>query len=128
MTRDAHAPHKTCSWTDRRFSHLRSPSYRERSRNYCPRRSISHDEIDWFIYHQANQYMLEQLAKRCKVPQEKMVIDVHDIGNTVSASIPIAIERSVEAGKILPGQRMLLVGFGVGYSWAACDLTWNGDN
>jgi 3-oxoacyl-[acyl-carrier-protein] synthase-3 len=85
---------------------------------------ISPDEIDWYVYHQANQYMLEQLAKRSKIPAEKMVIDVNDIGNTVSASIPIALQRGVESGKIKPGDRMLLVGFGVGYSWAACDMIW----
>ncbi len=68
--------------------------------------------------------MLEQLAKRSNIPAEKMVIDVNDIGNTVSASIPIALQRGVEAGKIRSGNRMLLVGFGVGYSWAGCDMIW----
>lgn len=82
------------------------------------------DDVDWFVYHQANKYMLETLAKRSKIPEEKMLIDVHDIGNTVSASIPLAIQRAVEAGKINRGDRLLLVGFGVGYSWAACDLVW----
>jgi 3-oxoacyl-[acyl-carrier-protein] synthase-3 len=86
--------------------------------------SITVDKIDWFVYHQANRYMLEQLAKRNKIPLEKMVIDVEDLGNTVSASIPIALQRGVEAGRIRCGHRLLLVGFGVGYSWAACDMTW----
>ena len=93
-------------------------------KNHLANASISQDEIDWFVYHQANRYMLEHLAKRSKIPLDKMVIDVHDIGNTVSASIPIALQRGVEEGKIEPGHRLLLVGFGVGYSWAACDLTW----
>jgi 3-oxoacyl-[acyl-carrier-protein] synthase-3 len=86
--------------------------------------SLSLDQIDWFVYHQANRYMLEQLARRSKIPAEKMVIDVDDIGNTVSASIPIALQRGVEAGNIQPGDRLLLAGFGVGYSWATCELTW----
>lgn len=81
-------------------------------------------DIDWYVYHQANKYMLENLAKRSKVPDEKMLIDVRDIGNTVSASIPIALQRAVEAGQIRSGQRLLLVGFGVGYSWGVCDVVW----
>ncbi len=81
-------------------------------------------EIDRFVYHQANQYMLQHLAKRSKIPPEKMVIDVKTIGNTVSASIPIALQRGVESGTIHPGHKLLLVGFGVGYSWAACNVTW----
>jgi 3-oxoacyl-[acyl-carrier-protein] synthase III len=85
---------------------------------------LSSDSIDWFVYHQANKYLLEQLARRSKIPADKMIIDVEDIGNTVSASIPIAIQRAVEAGRIVPGQRLLLAGFGVGYSWGLCDVVW----
>ena len=82
------------------------------------------DSVDWYVYHQANKYMLEHLARRSKIPPEKMLIDVDVVGNTVSASIPVAICRAVEAGKIQPGQRLVLVGFGVGYSWGACDIVW----
>jgi 3-oxoacyl-[acyl-carrier-protein] synthase III len=85
---------------------------------------ISSDNINWFIYHQANKYMLEQLARRSKIPANKMIIDVEDIGNTVSASIPIAIQRAVECGRILSGHQLLMAGFGVGYSWGLCDMVW----
>ncbi len=87
---------------------------------------LSADDIDWFVYHQANRFMLEQLAIRSKVPSDRMVIDVEEVGNTVSASIPIAVQRAVEAGRIRAGQRLLLVGFGVGYSWGVCCVTWGG--
>jgi len=53
-----------------------------------------------------------------------MLMSFEDIGNTVSASIPIALQRHVEAGKMQPGQRVLMAGFGVGYSWGACMATW----
>ncbi len=86
---------------------------------------LTTDDIDYFVYHQANQYMLEHLAKRGKIPAEKMIIDVQDIGNTVSSSIPIALARAVEKGSIQSGNRLVLVGFGVGYSWAACEMQWN---
>ncbi len=86
---------------------------------------LTNDQVDLFVYHQANRYMLEHLAKRGKIDDQKMLIDVEDIGNTVSASIPIAIERAMEAGRIRNGHRLVLVGFGVGYSWAACDILWD---
>ena len=86
---------------------------------------LSVEQVDKFVYHQANQYMLEQLAKRGKIPEDKMLIDVQELGNTVSASIPIAIQRAVERGEIRSSHRLVLVGFGVGYSWAACELQWS---
>jgi len=85
---------------------------------------LAPEAVDWYAYHQANKYMLENLAQRSKVPAEKMVMAFEDIGNTVSASIPIALQRYVEAGNILPGQKVMMVGFGVGYSWGACLVTW----
>ncbi len=88
------------------------------------RAGLTSDDIDWYVYHQANKLMLDALAQRSGVPWEKVALDLEEIGNTVSASIPIAIQRHVEAGKIRPGQRLLLVGFGVGYSWAGCIVTW----
>jgi 3-oxoacyl-[acyl-carrier-protein] synthase-3 len=81
--------------------------------------------VDWYVYHQANKYMLDYLARRSAIPAEKMIVDVETTGNTVSASIPLALERAVEAGKIRAGQRLVLVGFGVGYSWGACNLVWD---
>ena len=84
------------------------------------------DDIDWFVYHQANKFMLETLAELSGIPWKKMVVSLEDVGNTVSASIPIALKRYVDGGQIQPGHRMLLVGFGVGYSWAACVATWGG--
>ena len=86
--------------------------------------ALSPDDVDCYVYHQANKYMLEHLAKRSRIPKEKMIIDVETVGNTVSASIPIAIQRAVEGGRVRAGDRLLLVGFGVGYSWAACTLIW----
>jgi 3-oxoacyl-[acyl-carrier-protein] synthase-3 len=83
------------------------------------------NDIDWFVYHQANRYMLEELARRSQIPADRMIIDLADVGNTVSASIPIALQRAVAKGQIRPGQRLLLAGFGVGYSWGACDVVWS---
>ncbi len=82
------------------------------------------DEIDLFIFHQANKYMLEHLRKRMKLPAEKFYVAMRHCGNTVSSTIPIALRHAADEGKIQPGQTAMLVGFGVGYSWAATLARW----
>lgn len=71
-------------------------------------------DIDRFVFHQANRYMLESLRDRMKLPADKVVIDVADGGNTVGSTIPIALEPLL---KTRP-RRILVCGFGVGLSWA----------
>lgn len=77
------------------------------------------EDVDHFVLHQANRFMLERLRAKMKLPEEKFWIDVETIGNTVSSTIPIALESGIEQGKMRAGQTALLAGFGVGYSWAA---------
>jgi 3-oxoacyl-[acyl-carrier-protein] synthase III len=86
--------------------------------------NLTPGQIDWYVYHQANQFMLQHLARQSRIPIEKMVMHMETVGNTVSASIPIALAMHAEAGSLCPGQRVVLAGFGVGYSWAVCDLVW----
>ncbi len=81
------------------------------------------DEIDLFVFHQANGTMLEFLRKRMKIPKEKFVISLEHIGNTVSATIPIALKGEVEQREIKQGQKILVAGFGIGYSWGGTILT-----
>ena len=85
---------------------------------------LGKDDVDWYVYHQANQFMLKSLVECSGIPPEKMVYYLEEVGNVVSSSIPLAVEAYVESGRIKPGQRLLLVGFGVGFTWAACTLTW----
>lgn len=75
------------------------------------------DSIDQFIFHQANTFMLEYLRKKIAIPSEKFLIDMEEYGNTVSSSIPIALKNRVDSG--LVESKILLAGFGVGYSWGA---------
>jgi 3-oxoacyl-[acyl-carrier-protein] synthase-3 len=77
------------------------------------------DEIDLFVFHQANQYMLEHLRKKLGIPPEKFVLAMSHVGNTVSSTIPIALKEAAGRGLLPPGKLVMLVGFGVGYSWAA---------
>lgn len=79
---------------------------------------LQKEDINLFIFHQANNYMLEFLRKKIKIEKEKFYINMAEIGNTVSNSIPIAIKDALEENK-LKGN-ILLCGFGVGYSWGGC--------
>lgn len=80
------------------------------------------DEIDYFIFHQANAFILEHLRNKMKIPQNKFFMDLTDTGNTVSASIPIALSRAKQRGLVHSGMKVMLLGFGVGYSWGGCIL------
>jgi 3-oxoacyl-[acyl-carrier-protein] synthase-3 len=81
-------------------------------------------DIDLFVFHQANKYMLNHLRKKLEVPAEKFIIGMGHCGNTVSATIPIALKQAEQEGRLKPGTLVMLVGFGVGYSWGATLLRW----
>lgn len=85
-------------------------------------------DIDHWIFHQANRFMNEKLCSLMGIPTEKAFFDISDIGNTVSCTIPIAMERA-RAAKAIRGKKVMLVGFGVGLSWAGClyELSDSGD-
>jgi 3-oxoacyl-[acyl-carrier-protein] synthase-3 len=80
------------------------------------------EQIDLFIFHQANKYMLNHLRKKIGIPEEKFFIAMEDCGNTVSSTIPIALYEAQKQGKLTNCKNLILAGFGVGYSWAACNL------
>jgi len=77
------------------------------------------EEIDYVIFHQANKYMIEYLRKKIKIPKEKFYINMLYTGNTVCATIPIALKDCLNNKIIKTGDKVLIVGFGVGYSWGA---------
>jgi 3-oxoacyl-[acyl-carrier-protein] synthase-3 len=77
------------------------------------------EDIDYVIFHQANSYMLKNLRRKVQVDEDKFYINVKNVGNTVSNTIPIAIEDSLRRGLINSGDCVLLCGFGVGYSWGS---------
>jgi 3-oxoacyl-[acyl-carrier-protein] synthase-3 len=80
---------------------------------------LQFDQIDLFVFHQANAYMLEHLRKKLQIPMEKFWVAMDFCGNTVSSSIPIALTEACQAGVIAGKRHIMLVGFGVGYSWGA---------
>ena len=78
---------------------------------------LSIAEVDLFVFHQASQIALDSLTSALQIPPQKMVLDLAETGNLVSASIPVALKRAMERGQAQPGQLALLCGFGVGLSW-----------
>jgi 3-oxoacyl-[acyl-carrier-protein] synthase-3 len=82
------------------------------------------EQIDLFVFHQANAYMLEYLRKKCRIPSEKFVLAMSECGNTVSSSIPMALAQGLAQKRLRCGAKVMLSGFGVGASWATCLVEW----
>ncbi len=89
---------------------------------------LDRSAVDLFVFHQANRFMLEHLRRKLHIPEEKFVIAMENVGNTVSSSIPIALQAAEQHGQLKPGALVMLVGFGVGYSWGATLLRWGCDD
>ena len=82
----------------------------------------SASELDWLIPHQANIRIMQSTAKRLKLGMDHVMVTVEQHGNTSAASIPLALDAGVRGGKILPGQLLMLVGVGGGFTWGAALL------
>jgi 3-oxoacyl-[acyl-carrier-protein] synthase-3 len=83
------------------------------------------DKVDLFIPHQANLRIIDSAARSLKIPPEKVFVNLECYGNTSAASIPIALCEAIDKGRIKSGDRLLMVGFGAGLTWAACALQWS---
>lgn len=81
--------------------------------------NLKKDSVDLFVFHQANQFMLDFLVKLMKLDKQKFYMNFADTGNTVSASIPIAFKRAMDEGVVKSNQTIVLCGFGVGLSWGS---------
>jgi 3-oxoacyl-[acyl-carrier-protein] synthase III len=86
----------------------------------CELSGRSMSEFDWFLMHQATFKMLDQMRLLLEIPVEKLPIRLEHFGNTVSCTIPILIEELRRTGELQPHHYNMLVGFGVGWSWAGC--------
>jgi 3-oxoacyl-[acyl-carrier-protein] synthase-3 len=78
---------------------------------------LDFDDIDYFLFHQANNFMLEHLRQKLNIPIEKFPKFIEYTGNTVSSTIPFLINNLNETQTLKKGDKLLLIGFGVGYSW-----------
>lgn len=88
------------------------------------RAELRPEDIQWFVFHQANEYMLRYLQRKIGIPDERFPLHFAHCGNTVSATIPIVLENLVTRGQVQRGDRIMSVGFGVGYSWGANLIRW----
>jgi 3-oxoacyl-[acyl-carrier-protein] synthase-3 len=82
------------------------------------------EDIDALIPHQANDRISLMVAKGLKIPVEKVVRNIDRIGNTTAASIPIALDEAVKAGRIKAGDLVALTAFGSGFTWASALIRW----
>lgn len=86
--------------------------------------NLKDSEIDLLIPHQANLRIIQAIAKRLNLPEEKVFVNIHKYGNTSSASIPIALDEANRAGRIKEGNLLLLNAFGAGLTWGSALVRW----
>jgi 3-oxoacyl-[acyl-carrier-protein] synthase-3 len=86
--------------------------------------NLTLDDLDLVIFHQASQVTLDFLNRKLHIPPNKQFSNLRHVGNTVSASIPIALRDAELQGVLKPGMKVMVVGFGVGLSWGGCIINW----
>jgi len=88
------------------------------------RANLTVDQVDWLVLHQANQRILDAVAQRLGIPNEKVISNMARYGNTSAASIPLALDEAVRDGKIKSGDVIAASGFGAGLTWGATIFRW----
>ena len=83
---------------------------------------MERDDVDYFVFHQANKFMLNTIRKVCVLPKDKFYINLEHTGNTVSSTVMIGLKQCLETGNIIPGMKVMIAGFGVGLSWGGTIL------
>jgi 3-oxoacyl-[acyl-carrier-protein] synthase-3 len=90
----------------------------------CERAGVTLDDIDLFVYHQANGRILSAVAEKLELPEERVADYVGETGNTSAASIPLTLSLLRDDGRLRPGQRLLLSAVGAGFTWGAGVVEW----
>lgn len=85
--------------------------------------NLESDDVDWFIPHQANVRIIQAVAKRLQLPEEKVILSMDIHGNTSAASIPLAFDRAIQDGRIKGGDTILMQSFGAGFTWGSVLVT-----
>lgn len=80
---------------------------------------LEKEDVGYYVFHQANKYMLSTIRKVCGLPADKFYVDLEETGNTVSSTILIGLKECLGGGKIVPGMKVMVCGFGVGLSYGA---------
>jgi len=96
----------------------------EAVRSALDQNNLTIEDVDHLIPHQTNNRISLMVAKNLKIPVEKVIRNIHRYGNTTAASIPIALDEAIEAGRIKRGDLVMLTAFGSGYTWASAAIRW----
>jgi 3-oxoacyl-[acyl-carrier-protein] synthase III len=105
------------------FSHA-VRRFKEVMREALEANALMAEDIDFFLFHQANQRILDSIAGHAKIPEHKLFNNVHKYGNTSGASVPICIHEAFTAGRIREGDLVLTAAFGAGFAWGASLFRW----
>ena len=93
------------------------------SKDVMERNSLTVDDIDWFVPHQANLRIIEAVGSRLGIPNEKVLVNIEEYGNTSAASIPICLNQYKD--RLKKGDKIILTAFGAGFTWGAMYLVWD---
>lgn len=85
---------------------------------------LSHEDIDWFVPHQANKNIIEGVARRFHLPLEKIIMTIENHANTSAASIPLALYEGVKDGRIQKGHLIVIEAMGAGFTWGSAVIRW----
>jgi 3-oxoacyl-[acyl-carrier-protein] synthase III len=96
------------------------------TRDACELAGVELDDVDLFVYHQANARITKAVAERLELPAERVADYIADIGNTSAASIPLALAYAREEGRLHPGDTVLVAAVGAGFTWGGAVLEWGG--
>jgi 3-oxoacyl-[acyl-carrier-protein] synthase-3 len=96
------------------------------TRDACELAGVELDDVDLFVYHQANARITKAVAERLELPAERVADYIADIGNTSAASIPLALAFAREEGRLQPGDTVLVAAVGAGFTWGGAVLEWGG--
>ncbi len=92
--------------------------------NVLDKAGISKDDVDFYVCHQANKRIIENVAAKLDIPLEKFYMNLQEYGNTSAASVPIVLSEMNDKGLLRPGMKIVCVGFGAGLTWAGVLIEW----
>jgi 3-oxoacyl-[acyl-carrier-protein] synthase-3 len=98
----------------------------EVSRHILDRNEIKPADLDLFVAHQANLRIIKAAQERLEIPDDKVVVNIHEYGNTTAATIPLALSTAMDQGRLKPGHRVVLAAVGAGFTVGAMLLRWSG--
>lgn len=84
--------------------------------------NMQKEDVDYYVFHQANKFMLNTIRKVCVLPKDKFYVNLEETGNTVSSTVMIALKDNLDKGTITSGMKVMISGFGVGLSWGGTIL------